>query len=63
MKLMKLMKQNEYVKLVGISRQGLQKVIKSGRFAEGKDYLRISGTPVIILNSKTKNFKPSKPGK
>jgi predicted DNA-binding protein (UPF0251 family) len=60
---MKLMKQNEFVKLVGISRQGLQKVIKSGRFKEGKDYIRVSGTPIIILNNKTKKFRPSKPGK
>ena len=60
---MKLLKQSEYVLLVGISRQGLQKVIKSGRFEEGKDYIRVSGTPMIVLNSKTKNFKPSKPGK
>jgi hypothetical protein len=60
---MELLRQHEYIKLVGISKQGLQKVIKSGRFAEGKDYIRISGTPVIIINKKTKNFRPSKPGK
>jgi hypothetical protein len=60
---MRLIKQSEYVKLVGISRQGLLRIIKSGRFIDGEDYIRISGTPMIILNGKTKKFKPSKPGK
>lgn len=60
---MELKKQSEYIKLVGISRQGLQKIIKTGRFIEGEDFIRVSGTPIIILNAKTKNFKSAKPGK
>lgn len=60
---MNLIKQSEYVKLVGISRQGLQKIIKRNEFIEGKDYIKISETPIIILNEKTKKYKPKRPGK
>ena len=60
---MKIIKQSKNVKLVGISRQGLQKIIKRNEFLEGKDYIRISETPMIILNKKTRNYKPKRPGK
>ena len=60
---MKILKQSEYAKFIGISRQGLYKIIKRGEFEEGKDYIRVSGTPMIILNKKTRKFKPSNPGK
>ena len=60
---MKLLKQIEYAKLIGISRQALHKIIKERRFEEGEDYILVSGTPMIILNSKTKNYKPKRPGK
>lgn len=61
--LLKVLNQTDYAKKIGISRQGLCKIIKEGRFVEGKDHLRISGTPMIILNSKTENYKIKKPGK
>lgn len=60
---MKIIKQSEYVKLVGISRQGLQKIIKRDEFIEGTDYIKISGTPMIVINEKTINYKAKKPGK
>ena len=60
---MKLLKQIDYAKRVGISRQGLYKIIKEGRFIEGEDYILVSETPMIILNKKTKNYKIKKPGK
>lgn len=60
---MQIIKQSEYIKSVNISRQGLQKIIKRNEFIEGKDYVRISGTPMIILNHKTRNYKAKKPGK
>lgn len=60
---MQIIKQSEYIKSVNISRQGLQKIIKRNEFIEGKDYVRISGTPMIIINYKTRNYKAKKPGK
>ena len=60
---MQIIKQSEYFKLVGITHQGLQKIIKRKEFIERKDYVRISGTPMIILNQKTRNYKVKKPGK
>ena len=60
---MKILKQSEYVKLVGISRQGLRKIIKRNEFEEGKDYIKVSETPMIILNKKTRNYKAKRPGK
>ena len=60
---MELVKQIDYAKSIGISRQALYKIIKEGRFIIGKDYILVSNTPFIILNKKTKNYKPKRPGK
>ena len=60
---MKILNQTEYAKSIGISRQALHKIIKEGRFEIDKDYILISGTPMIIINKKTRNYKPKRPGK